>query len=441
MSLETALREADRLDPRDAGLAREMVSGCVRRRLTLDGLIDPHLRRAPSALEPELREILRLTVYQCLWLDRVPNRAAVNEAVTLARALAGNGPAGMVNAVMRALLDFVSDAPPTPETPLSAIIPIDADRDVVMTRPYLPDPSTDRAAYLAMATSHPLSLVQRWIRHHGANSAEGICRYGAARPHQWLRTNTLHVTSAALAERLQSEDATVEVYDDIAVRYVTGPPPVTLAAFAEGLFQPQDLTALGIVRMVAPRPDEVIVDYCAGVGTKTAALADLAGDKATVIATDRDVSRLEMARRDFERLGVTSVQTVRLDAVSEALARFGPPDAILVDVPCSNSGVLSRRPDARYRVDGRRLKSLAAKQTEILDHVAGIAAEQTRIIYSTCSLEPEENEQQVERFCENHTGWQIAERRLTFPQVADPGRVPRDGGFCAVLRRSGSDGS
>lgn len=436
VSLERTLRESEHLDPRDAGLAREMVAGCVRRRLTLDCLIDAHLRRAPATLDAELREILRLTVYQCLWLDRVPNRAAVNEAVKLARAITGDGPAGMVNAVMRALLDCVSDAPPTDETPPTAIIPIDTDRDVAMTRPYLPDPLSDRAEYLAMATSHPVPLVQRWIRRHGLASAEVICRYGADRPHQWLRVNLLRGTAAGLIDRLRNEGASVEPHDDVAVRYVAGPVPISLPSFTSGLFQPQDLTAISAVRTLAPGPGEVVVDYCAGVGTKTAAIAEFAGDHATVVATDREVTRLEAARRDLDRLGISSVRTVPLDQLTNVIQETGPPDAILVDVPCSNSGVLARRPDARYRVDATRLKSLGAKQRAILSRTAEIAGDQTRIVYSTCSLEPEENEGQVERFCEEHPGWHVTERWLTLPTPAAAGRVPCDGGFCAVLRRA-----
>jgi 16S rRNA (cytosine967-C5)-methyltransferase len=440
VSLERALREAENLDPRDAGLAREMVAGCIRRRLTLDCLIDPHLRRAPSALDAELREILRLAVYQCLWLDRVPNRAAVSEAVTLARALAGDGPARMVNAVMRALLERVSEGPPDDQTPPTAIIPIDADRVVAMRRPYLPDPTVDMVAYLAMATSHPLPLVNRWIRQFGAASAAAICHYGASRPHQWLRPNALRITAEALAQRLLRDGVTAKAHDDIAVRYLAGPPPVSLAAFAEGLCQPQDLTAISVLRTLAPKQGEVIIDYCAGVGTKTAVIGEMAQNHATVIATDRDGGRLELARRDFERLGVTCVQTVGLDALPETLARVGPPDAILLDVPCSNTGVLARRPDARYRVDGRRLTSLKARQSEILERAARLADDRTRIVYSTCSLEPEENEQQLERFVNLNPGWRVTEQWLTLPSAAMADAVPRDGGYCAVVRRITGDG-
>lgn len=444
VSLERAFREAENLDPRDAGLAREMVAGCIRRRMTLDCLIDPHLRRAPSALDAELREILRLAVYQCLWLDRVPNRAAVSEAVTLARALTGDGPARMVNAVLRALLERVSDpgaTGPDEQAAPMAVIPIDADRTVVMRRPYLPDPAVDMVAYLAMATSHPQPLVNRWIRQFGAEAAAAICHYGACRPHQWLRPNALRITAEALAERLCRDGATATAHDDIAVRYVAGPPPVSLAAFAEGLFQPQDLTAISVLRTLAPKPGEVIVDYCAGVGTKTAVIGELAGNGATVIATDRDEARLEMAQRDFERLGVTCVETLSVELLSEALARVGPPDAILLDVPCSNTGVLARRPDARYRVDGRRLTSLKARQTEILERAARLASDRTRLVYSTCSLEPEENEQQLERFRNMNPGWRVTEQWLTLPSAAAANAVPRDGGFCAVLRRTAGQGA
>jgi len=437
--LDRTLATGD-LDAREAALARELVLGVVRHRLTLDRLIDRHLHGKPSNLDPRLREILRLGLYQCLWLERIPDHAAVNEAVDQAKRLVGRRAAGLVNGLLRTILgQVVRIGPPGDGLPAAHQFCVDAQRVCDLDHAWLPDPTSDPAGYWSAATSHPRALVGRWLKRYGPARTEQICLYGACRPHQWLRPNRLRISAAELARRLRLEGAGAEPLEDTAVLYIDGPPPVTTAAFAEGLFQPQDITGIEVVQVLDPQPGELILDLCAAPGTKTAAIAERIGNQGMVFACDRDMDRLAAGCDNFMRLGVTAVQLIAPQELSDFRSRYGAPDAILLDVPCSNTGVLARRPEARYRFTPRRLAGLTKVQSELLDRSAELAWPGTRLLYNTCSIAREENEAVVERFLERHPGWKLADAALRLPSVGRADSPPRDGGFWALMRNEASD--
>lgn len=426
------------LDAREAALARELAFGVLRHRITLDRLIDQHLRCRPANLDATLRDLLRVGLYQCLWLERVPDRAAVGEAVEQAKRLVSTRGAGLVNGVLRAILSHVLRIGPRREAAEPThLLPLDAERFCELDYACLPDPSADPVAYWSAATSHPCELVRRWRADHGLIGMERICRYGAGRPHVWLRPNALKTSAGELARRLRDEGATVEPLDERAVLYIEGPPPVATGAYAEGLFQPQDLSGIEVVEALAPKPGEVIVDLCAAPGTKASAIAEQTGNAAIVLASDRDMKRLRAAGPNFDRLGITSVELIAAGELAACWPRHGPPDAILLDAPCSNTGVLARRPEARYRWNRRTLASLVETQNKLLHTAAGLSSVGTRIVYSTCSIEPEENEQVIQRFCQALPHWRLVESALRLPNPGGQARPPRDGGYWALLRQKG----
>ena len=221
--------------------------------------------------------------------------------------------------------------------------------------------------------------------------------------------------------------------DSDAVLLPNGTNVAELPVFRDGLCQPQDATSQRALGLAPPRPGQLVLDLCAGAGTKTTQAAELMNNEGVIIATDRNVAQLDRIAENAARLGVDIIQTTPVEQLDRRLASVGrPPDLILVDVPCSNTGVLARRPEARYRASHRALQELVQIQRTILQDAARRAGPQTRLVYTTCSLEREENEEQAEWFLAHHAGWARAEQAFTTPDR------DRDGGFASVLVRSAS---
>lgn len=437
-----ALMRRYRIAAGDVPLATEIALGVMRHRLTIEAVLQPALKAPWHRVGPTIQHILLIAAYQLIWLDAVPEYAAVNEAVEQAKREGGARGGAFVNAVLRGLLRHMRERRARPQAGGDERVCIRVDRDALcrFDVPILPDRSTDPCAFLSQAYSHPAELVGRWIAHYGADVAESICAAGASRPPTVLRPNRMRADASALAQRLTAEgfDAVVTA-DGMAVVIVAAAPSGGLfegAAFAEGLFQPQDVTAMQAVRLADPQPGQVVVDLCAGVGTKATQAAELMQDRGRVIAADVDADKLERLRRNCDRLGLSCVEAMAADRVAEAVASVPSVDVILVDVPCSNTGVLGRRPEARYRFSARRLAGLLSAQAGLLDQAASIAGPTTRIVYSTCSIEPEENDEQVAAFRRRHAEWQIVHAELTLPRGDVPATDRRDGGYSAVLCRN-----
>ena len=439
-----------RIRPEDSALAAELVWGVMRHRLTLQTVLRPLAGRAWERLSSRLRCILLVAAYQMIYLSGVPDFAAVSEAVEQGKREGGRRTAGFVNAVLRSLQRrLVQRDAPGPPPELRSCVPTGPGRYARFDTPVLPDPATDPVAFLSASTSHPEVLVRRWRDRYGPERLEQILRAGAGRPPPVLRANRLKTSEAALASRLRSEGFDAEAVFDPPHRADRGVGPggvvvskpasvgplLKTAAFEEGLFQPQDIAAMWPVWLIDPQPGSVGLDLCAGLGTKSTQAAELMGDRGLVIATDIDSARLPSIDRNAARLGITCVRTVPMDRLAGVLAEQPHLDWILIDAPCSNTGVLGRRPEARYRFKPRLLDQLRRVQDELLDRAASLARPETRLCYSTCSLEPEENEAAVEEFRCRHPQWRISERRLTLPRSGERPAEWRDGGFATILVR------
>ena len=423
--------------PTEAGLAYELATGVVRHRLTLDCLILQRFTGKPSRLDATVRDVLRLGVYQLLYTDRIPDFAAVNEAVEQSKRVAGRPAGGLVNAILRGVLTRREpERIPWSDKPDANTIRIDATRAWHFTEPVLPDRADNLIEHLSAATSHPVELVKRWVTQFGAAEAETALWCGTFRPPLILRVNRLRCTADELVASLRQNDVeAVAVADAV---YVVGDagPLERLDAFTQGLCQPQDPTAMAVVRDARPRDCKRILDLCAAPGTKATRAAELRKDRGTIIATDRDADRLAQIDANCRRLGIQSIRTVAPGKLGAVVEEEGAFDLIFVDAPCSNTGVLSRRPEARYRVDNESLASLADKQVELLIRAAALADERARIVYSTCSLEREENEQVIEKFVRQDDGWEVTRSERVFPRSGGEVTDWCDGGFTAELVRS-----
>jgi 16S rRNA (cytosine967-C5)-methyltransferase len=398
------------LSPRDAALAMELVYGTLRWQRYLDWILAPHSRRRLETLDARVRVILRMTAYQIAMLDRVPTFASVNDAVTLAPRTAGVKP--FVNAVLRS---FARRAPRERE----------------------PAPPPDPVDSLATRCSFPTWLAARWIARFGREDAEALMRASDERPPLTLRANALRTSRDALAERLAAEEGltvrpTRHAPEGLVVS--AGGAPASWRAFGDGSFAVQDEASMLIARLLAPEPGATVADVCAAPGTKTTHLAELMADRGRVLAFDREPERLARVREAAARLGITIIDTH--DGTVDALAPGfrGACDAVLVDAPCSNLGVLRRNPEVKWRRQPSDLGPASRQQSEILAAAATMVMPGGRLVYATCSLEPEENEAVVGAFLRARPDFAI-DAPDKFPLPLDP-----DGWLRCRPDRHGTDG-
>jgi len=378
--LEHALDHA-RLDTREAGLCTELVYGTLRWRRYLDWRLAPHLNRPLDKLDPWVRTVLRLTAYQIFFLDRVPRWAAVDEAVSLAKLKARKpGPPEFVNAVLRSLTR-AAGPPPLPALPVEAA---------------------------AVRCSFPDWIAARWIARYGQPEAEALMLASNDRPPTTMRVNLLRITRDALAGRLRDEE--------LAYARPTALAPEGLlvergavsrwAAFAGGWCTIQDEASMLVSRLLDPQPGELVADACAAPGTKATHLAELMRNRGRIVAMDPQAARLKLVGRATSRLGITIVEA-HMGSVSSQAGRWRAKcDRVLVDAPCSNLGVLRRNPDVKWRRAEEDLRRLQEKQKTILGAAASMVKPGGRLVYATCSLEPDENEAVVSSLPGYGVQWQ-----------------------------------
>jgi 16S rRNA (cytosine967-C5)-methyltransferase len=283
-----------------------------------------------------------------------------------------------------------------------------------------------------------VEIVRRWLARHGRERTEAMLRRNAQPPPLFVRVNRLRATREDLIEKLRAEVARGgEGARPESVR-VLEPPADLIAtkAFAAGLCTVQDETAMAVAPTLAAEPGQLILDLCAAPGGKATHLAELTGDRATLVAVDVDPTRVERVRESAARLGLTSVRCVQADsrdlgAIRDAVPT--PADRVLLDAPCSNSGVIARRPEARSRLTEAHLNELAQRQRVLLDVAAHRLASGGLLAYSTCSIEPEENEAPVRALLARNAALTLISMRETLPEQGGG-----DGGFVALLRRRGA---
>jgi 16S rRNA (cytosine967-C5)-methyltransferase len=435
--LEPLLKSDALASPDERRLAVELTHGVVRREATLDALLRPHVERPRHRIEGELWTLLQLGAYQLIFLDAIPPFAAVNETVALAKSIGRERWAGFLNGVLRnverALTDQFQDAAD------AAGVPVSSGRYRRLAQTVFPDPAVDPAGYFAEAFGFPRWLAGRWHERFGF---EELCRIGFwfDRPAPLsLRANLLKTSRDELLRLLAEESVPASpgaLPESIRLEGTTRVD--RLPGFAEGWFSVQDESAMQAVDRLAPRPGETILDLCAAPGTKTTHLAERMQNRGTILATDIRHDRLARVTENCARLGISIVQPLLIDEDGRALAQAGdargplagPFDAILADVPCSNTGVLGKRPEARWRITPAELRELSARQAKLLASSCRLLRPGGRLLYSTCSIEPEENEQIVRGLLARDS-----EMSLVHEWHEVPGR-PADGGYQALLVRS-----
>lgn len=393
-------------DPRDRALAEQILTGTIKNLLLLQHLIVHFAQRRLDQVEPPLQKIIAIGLYQLRFLDRVPEAAAVNEAVEQARRFGISRGSGLVNAVLRKASR--GDAIP------------------------LPARDRDPAAYAAIALSHPPELYARLEHQFGPETAMAICEHDNAQPPTIVR-----LMRRANPAQLDSPGVIVLRHQQAGMYVVQGARQPLLAHWAQqGVAQVQDPTAALVVETAELLPGQTVLDRCAGLGTKTLQMAEYLGPDGQLIAIDPSAARCQALRQLAQQRGIPNLRVYRAgrlgDAGSDMPAAF---DRALVDVPCSNSGVLARRPEARYAQSAAALRSLARLQRGILDDTAAAVAPGGLLVYSTCSIWFDENQQRVAEFIAAHDQYALVHERATLPSAGSDPTQYRDGGYSAVLRR------
>lgn len=415
------LREAlqtRNLAPRDQAFAFELAHGVVRRQRLLDHVLLGLAHRGLPK-DPQLQVVLRLGAYQLLFVPGMPAHAAVHETVELVR-----GNRGFANAVLRRLSDAVLDRAADPQKPCEDL-PLGPTRTLRLPAP-LPEAIDER---LAIVHSLPDFLLQRWRSHFADAELAGIAAAASAVPGVFLRASA-GVEPVALAAELAAADVTTEPGPSPRLlRWTGGGSPFTTLAFRDGRFVVQDPTALAAAEAVPCKPGQTVVDLCAAPGTKTTELAERVRPGGRVIAYDPDSLRRQRIVDNVARLRLTDVVTVVADPV-----HLPPADAVLADVPCSNTGVLGRRVEVRSRLQPSTFAELAELQRRLLRQAITLCKPGGTVVYSTCSIDREENDDVVAAVLAD-PATPRCERlgsHLTLPIAG-----VADGGFHATLRRRG----
>lgn len=406
-----------KLERQEAALATELVYGTIQRLNTIDYFLARFAAKGLERLQPWVRSLLRLSFYQIRYLDRIPPHAAVNEAVELAKRRGHAGIAGLVNGILRNVL---------------------REKERLALPEGLP-----AAARIALEESHPEWMVKRWMDRYGEGEARAMCRTNNEPPKVSLRVNRLKGTREALAERLAESgvDTRPSALAADGLVAVSGGRLGGHPLFAAGEFSIQDESSMLVARVVAPEAGMRVLDCCAAPGGKSAHLAELMDGKGEVVAADLHEHKEALIREQANRLGLRNIRTVVSDARELAdkypAASF---DRILLDAPCSGLGVIGRKPDLKWAKTAGDIAEIAGLQRSILQAVHRLLKPGGILVYSTCTTEPEENEEQVRRFLADEPGFAPE----PFPEgVLPPGKAEEAGaaGMLQLLPQDyGSDG-
>jgi 16S rRNA (cytosine967-C5)-methyltransferase len=339
------------------------------------------------------------------------------------------GARGFLNGVLRRLTELMTDERTT--TAAADALPLEHGEYRRLSRPVLPDPATHPLEYLAAGFALPDWLVRRWLPRYGIEECQRLGFWFAGPARLMLRCNPLRIEREQLLAALREAGHAAEAGEHPQSVLLHEPGPIRdLPGYADGWFSVQDESAMRVASALAPEPGEIVLDLCAAPGGKTTHLAELMRNTGRIVACDMDEQRLRTVSTLAHRLGLTIIEilTISIKKIVEIAA--GPFDRVLVDVPCSNTGVLGKRPEARWRLRPDDLRQLVTLQTRLLRLASNRVRPGGVLVYSTCSIEPEENRQLVETVLR-----EAPEMRLEAVEDAIPGR-PADGGFWARLRRN-----
>ncbi len=425
IALDRVLRTA-KLNSADRGLVTELVYGSVRRARTLDALIDQLGKKKAHQQPPDLRTIIHIGLYQLRYQQRIPPSAAVNTTVELAKENGFKGLTGVVNGLLRQYVRLAANS---------------ADPLQLLQEP---------VQRLGVLHSFPDWIIQMWLEQLGVEETQQLCEWLNQSPTIDLRVNPLRVSTEEVEAAMQSAGVDVRRVPHLpqALRVVGGTGTIQhLPGFNEGWWTIQDSSAQLVSHLLDPQTSEVVIDACAAPGGKTTHIAELMADEGKIWACDARASRLKKLQENAQRLQLKSIQICTGD--SRNFTQFtNSADRVLLDAPCSGLGTLHRRPDIRWRITPATVQELSVLQEELLEQAATWVKPGGVLVYATCTLHPQENENVIQPFLERHSQWQIEPPLLnsfltafSTPQgwiKVWPHQYQMDGFFMVRLKRIGN---
>lgn len=373
----------------------QLFFGVLSRKITIDAIIAKNSKIKANKISPWINNILRIGIYQIIYLEKIPVSAACNESVKLARKYGHSASAGFVNAILRnvaAQVESLKDNSTDSEK---------------LTADLLDISKSNTIKKISLLHSHPEWMVEEWIRQLGEEFTEDLCRANNQTPQTSIRVNITKAKRETLLELLGQNglDCELSKYSEQGIIIKKGSP--INQYYNEGLYSVQDEAAMLVAEILSPNPGEVIADVCSAPGGKTAHIAELMGNKGKIFAFDIHEHRLELVKKTVERLGIGIVEPMLFDAAKVNSDLAGKCDKVLVDAPCSGLGVIRRKPEIKWTRNRDDIKELVKLQKRILSSSAGYVKPGGRLVYSTCTLNNEENEKVIEDFLKNSSNFDI----------------------------------
>ncbi len=385
-ALETYSKEISLLDPKDKKLCNALIFGVLRQREAIDWIIDEFSNIDLKIISINLLYILRIALFQIIYMDRIPVFAAINTSVDIAKKLAGRKKAGFINAVLRKA-------------------------STNYTKISLPDSNKNPSKFISIKYSLPLWLSKKWIRVFGFESTQKLGSQINTIPYITIRTNTLKTKRQDLLQKLSLKVKSIQKTDYAQEGLSFSSPDVPiheLGEFKQGLFQVQDEAAQIITHFLGPKPGEKILDACAGFGGKTGHVAQVMENRGVIVAVDTGEKKLESLKRDMQKLGIDIVMTKAINILKTTIKDFDSYfDRVLIDAPCTGFGVLRRNPDTKWKRSKNDIIRLGAKQKKMLNAAANLVKPGGLLVYAVCSCEKEENENVIDTFLEKRTDFSI----------------------------------
>ncbi len=380
---------ANELEPRERAQAREYVQNILRRRSYLDFILNSFSSIAVEEMKPQLKNILRLGLYELLFMGGTPDYASINEAVEITKLRLGSKSGDLVNAILRNI-----------------------QRDIKN----LPKPAfKDRTKLIATTFSHPDWMVKRWVKRFGEREAFQLMQANNQRPHYYIRVNNLRTKTSNFKLRMEKLDIAFEESDWLPgyFKVESVAPFISKDLIKKGVCLVQDIAAGFAPTILDPQPGETIYDLCAAPGTKSIVMSDLMNGEGTIVAVDINPNRLELLAQSAMDYKAENIK-IRRDDVKELNLKLA--DGVLLDAPCTGTGVLSKRADLRWKRTEEDLANAIKLQEELLDEAANHVNRGGRLVYSTCSIEPEENWDQIQKFLKKYDNYELESLEEFLPE-------------------------
>ncbi len=391
--------------PGNPALVRELVYGVLERKLTLDYYIDQLLKEGIDSLKSPEINILRMGIYQLGYMDSVPEYAAINESVELAKKYC-KGRAGLVNGVLREYQN----------------------KKIYLT---LPARDEDEIRYLSVKYSYAPWIIELWMKYYDKAFVEKLLDAGNETPPMTIRANWLKIRKDDLKKVLNERGC--EAVDGKICQNalnVKGSKLLESEMYSYGLFTPQDESSMLVSEKIGVKQGDLVMDVCAAPGGKTTAIAERMNNTGRIIASDIYRRKLDIVDKEAKRLGITNIETRSWDATRVDSTMVKKADRVLVDAPCSGLGVIRRKPEIKYKEYTNEMMLLPKKQQDILSASSSYVKPGGTLVYSTCTINPEENEKVVEEFLKRNREFQRVERTLLLPNMNGT-----DGFFICVMKR------